>query len=139
MKRLWLLILLIIPLYASPNPAQAQTCPDAPPPRLHVGQAGVVAAGIDRLRLRALPAVGTGEVRVLYAGTPFTVLAGPSCNGGYIWWRIQLDGTEVTGWAAEGDWTRYYLAPAGPVLVCESGWNPWAYALLSRLCWFFGW
>lgn len=129
----------MLPLLAAPSLARAQSCPDAPPPRLHVDQAGIVAAGIDRLRLRALPAVGTGEVRVLYAGTRFTVLAGPSCNGGYAWWRIRLEGADVTGWAAEGDWTRYYLAPAAPVPLCESGWNPWAYALLSRLCGLLGW
>jgi hypothetical protein len=108
-------------------------CPGAPPPRLEIGMPAEVAPTIDRLRLRLLPAVGTGEQRLLWAATPFEVLAGPSCNGGYVWWRIQLaDG--VTGWVAEGTWSEYYIQPREPQTICQRIESPWLQMLLTPLC-----
>ena len=131
---IWVLIgtLFVISGWAQAN---AKICPNAPLPRLVVGERGEVAPGIDRLRLRALPAVGTGEVSRLYAGNAFEVIAGPSCNGGYAWWRVALeDGT--TGWVAEGDWTQYYLRPASdhPRPWCQRADVPWLHLLLRAGC-----
>jgi hypothetical protein len=49
--------------------------------------------------------------RQLRPGDTFMVIAGPSCNGGFTWWRVETDNSE-RGWAAEGDWEVYYLLPA---------------------------
>lgn len=128
----WIFVLLL-------NPAAVQTdykiCSNAPLPRLQIGEAGEVAPGIDRLRLRALPAVGTGEVGMLRAGHSFEVIAGPSCNGGYAWWRVILQ-NGTTGWVAEGDWEVYYLRPAStePRPFCQRPDAPWLYLLVRAGC-----
>jgi uncharacterized protein YgiM (DUF1202 family) len=108
MKSFVPLIVLILFLFASPNLAAAAPCPNAPAPRLYHGATGVVAIGVGPLNLRALPAVSTGIVAQLYSGTRMRVLAGPSCNGGYNWWRVELANGR-RGWVAEGDWDRYYV------------------------------
>jgi hypothetical protein len=61
--------------------------------------------------MRALPAVTTGVEAQLYRGMALTVIGGPSCNGQYRWWRLELANGR-RGWAAEGTWERYYLVPA---------------------------
>jgi hypothetical protein len=136
--RVIFLILLIFMVSASPNAARADECSDAPLPRLIVGESGEVASGIGGLRLRALPAIGAGTVRTLYDGNAFTVLAGPSCNSSYNWWWVEMKsgGNGSTGWLAEAEWSRYYLAPISdkPKTLCNSGETPWLYAFLSQVC-----
>lgn len=136
--RIVFLILLIFMFSATPNAARADSCSNAPLPRLVIGEPGQVTPGIDRLRLRALPAIGAGTLRTLYAGNVFMVLAGPSCNSGYNWWRVEM-GNGDRGWLAEAEWSRYYLKPIGdePKSFCKSGETPWLYAFLSQVCSFF--
>ncbi len=76
-----------------------------------MGIEAVVAKGVRRLNLRALPAVDTGVQRLLNGGVTLTVLTGPSCNGGYNWWRVETAKGE-RGWVAEGDWEAYFVVPA---------------------------
>ena len=124
-------LLMMITLW---QPQQSDLCPNAPLPRLTIGERAEVAPGISQLRLRALPAVGTGEVLLLFAGYEFEVLAGPSCNGGYSWWRIKLD-SGASGWVAEGTWTQYFLRPVEPSTNrCEQNDVPWLHLLLTATC-----
>lgn len=94
----------------------APGCPTAPTTRLHIGTedapfVAVVAPGLGPLNMRALPAVSTGVELQLYGGNRVRVVGGPSCNGGYSWWRVEnVNGRR--GWIAEGNWTRYFLLPA---------------------------
>lgn len=107
------LLLLIATFCASPNPARAEACANAPRARLAPEMAAVVAPGVDGLNLRALPAVETGIVARLYQGAALMVISGPSCNGGINWWRVQVDALGgARGWVAEGTWLRYYVIPA---------------------------
>lgn len=114
------LLVLVCALSLLPAPTHARdACPDAPPPRLQVGGTAVVVDGADRLNMRALPAVGTAIVQVLYSGNELLVLDGPSCNGGYNWWRVEYAETR-RGWVAEGDWETYYVVPdRAPARVAE--------------------
>jgi hypothetical protein len=73
----------------------------------------VVAPGLWGLNLRALPAVSTGVRVQIGAGQRLTVLDGPSCNGHYQWFHVELP-NGVSGWLAEGAWEGYYVLPAGP-------------------------
>ena len=133
--KLWMMLIVFSFSLTQPMPSDPMFCQGAPLPRLRVGGQGEVALGVDRLRLRSLPAVGTGEERLLYTGTAFNVLAGPSCNGGYSWWRIDLaDGT--TGWVAEGTWEIYYLRPVSdtPRPLCERADTPWLHLLMTFSC-----
>lgn len=129
------LILSVWLLLGSWTQAQVNICPNAPLPRLSAGERGEVAPGIDRLRLRALPAVGTGEIGLLRAGNEFEVIAGPSCNGGFVWWRVTL-ADNTTGWVAEGDWHQYYLRPIldTPRPFCQRADAPWLHLLLTSAC-----
>jgi hypothetical protein len=128
-----LTILLLFAIFASPKEAShGETCPDAPPSRLRIGERAEVAPGVDRLRLRVLPAVGTGEVGLLYAGNAFAVLAGPSCNGGLSWWRVELD-SGTRGWVAEGTWSDYYLRPLDR-RSCTGSDSPWFHFLTRFVC-----
>ena len=100
----------IVTLFAAP-PAQPGTCPLAPAPRLRPGMEAVVAPGQWGLNLSALPAVSTGVRAQIGAGQRMTVLDGPSCNGHYRWFRVELP-NGVSGWLAEGSWAEYYILPA---------------------------
>jgi hypothetical protein len=116
MKRpLPLLLLLSALLAVLPAPASAQASPGgcelAPAPRLHVGDEVVVSPEIGQVNLRSLPAVSTGIETALYQGNRLTVLAGPSCNRHFLWWRVET-ASGRRGWVAEGTWERYYLVPA---------------------------
>ncbi len=113
-NRIVVLIVLILGFSTSPNSAQAAACASAPRPRLSAGIEAVVAQDVRRLNLRTLPAVDTGVQRLLNAGVTLTVLNGPSCNGGYNWWRVETAKGE-RGWVAEGDWDAYYIVPVTDV------------------------
>lgn len=104
------LIVLILTLFASPRLALAGACPHAPAPRLKADAAAVVSRNIVRLNLRALPAVDTGVVGLLSPGARLTIISGPSCNGGYNWWRVETS-FGARGWVAEGAWEAYYVIP----------------------------
>jgi hypothetical protein len=106
MKRLTLLILLVLGVYA--KPAFAEACLYAPPPRLSVDSEAVVVG--DGLSLRALPAVSTGLDGKLYTGNMLKVISGPSCNGIYNWWRVETS-IGSKGWVAEGSWDAYFVVP----------------------------
>lgn len=43
------------------------------------------------------------------AGDRARVIDGPSCSGGWIWWKIESEGME--GWFPEGDADNYWLSP----------------------------
>lgn len=94
----------------TPSPTLDALCWSAPLPRLTAGDNAQVAQVIGGLRLRALPAVGAGEIALLNRGTAITLLEGPLCNTGYYWYQVELsDGR--TGWVAEGDADTYWLDP----------------------------
>jgi hypothetical protein len=76
----------------------------------------VVSPNIDRLNLRALPAVGTGVVDSLRSGQTVTVISGPSCNSNYNWWRVELESGD-RGWVAEGTWDEFFVVPLTDPLV----------------------
>lgn len=105
-----LLIVALLALNAHAAPAPIP-CPLAPRSRLHIGDAAVVAPGIDVLNLRALPARSTGVQGRLYAGNALTIIGGASCNGGYTWWRVEA-ANGARGWVAEGTWEGYWVIPA---------------------------
>lgn len=134
MRWLVLVTLIILTAALTPSPALAEACTDAPPPRLQVDAGGQVVRSLRGLRLRALPVVGSGEVANLNGGTAFTVIGGPSCNGGYNWWRIELTIGGTRGWLAEGTWTQYFVMPTENLTVCDGLQAPVLYAMLRGVC-----
>lgn len=118
--RILTLILLVLNVYVIPPVYATSDCEGAPPSRLKIGDTGQVTMGVEHLRLRALPAVGAGTLHTLSTGTPFTVVAGPSCNSGYYWWRVEIPQKGI-GWVAEGDAEQFYLQPDSPTSILPAG------------------
>ncbi len=88
-----------------------QSCPGAPPQRLTVGQgARVTYTNGQPVNLRNQP---EGALLAQIAeGTELTVVGGPVCQGNFTWWQVNVvSGAAVSGWAAEGDPSSYYLEP----------------------------
>ncbi len=111
----------------APSATLDSLCWTAPRPRLSVGDDARVTSAAQGLRLRSLPAVGTGQERLLRPGTAFTVTEGPLCNTGYTWYQVMLaDGS--SGWLAEGEGTTYWVEPAAaePLPLAEQACLAWA-------------
>jgi len=98
--------------FALPEPV---TCPGFLPSVLRVGE---VARVVPRLTVNVYAgADDSGEVLAeLPAESRLTILDGPRCADGTLWWQVSAvtgdAGDEITGWAAEGRDTRYWLVPA---------------------------
>src|SRR5437588_4181076 len=95
------------------SPQQA-TCPGTPPTQFVVGQRGTVLAStqgtVVPVRIRQQPSKTGSVLAQLGEGATFTVSGGPQCADGYLWWQIRTD-NGVTGWAAEGDSSGYFIDP----------------------------
>jgi hypothetical protein len=101
----------------APTEAPATTtidCPDTPPTQFKVGMRGTVlpfADGTARpVNVRDLPVRNGNLVIKMGANTLFTIIDGPSCADGYLWWKIQID-NGPTGWVAEGSMENYFIDP----------------------------
>ncbi len=106
-----LLLALILPPLVAP-PARAQSpCDVLVAPRLQAGATGRVTSpyGLSLKNQPMTGAAGAIELALLPFGTVVSVLDGPRCNLGYVWWQVRLaDGT--IGWVAEGDASSYFMA-----------------------------
>lgn len=89
-----------------------QSCQDAPPQRLQVGEAAWVCTLYDRLIVHTQPSLDAPEVTRLTPGTQVVVVGGPECMDGYTWWKIQ-DEHNLVAWGAEGgdEVDPYFLCP----------------------------
>lgn len=88
-------------------------CPGTPSPRMKVGMKGRVSyTDGTPLRLRREPFYDLDKnyKRDLREGTRFTVIDGPVCEDGYVWWEIQTSDDHI-GWSAEGDSEDYFMEP----------------------------
>lgn len=84
-------------------------CPGAMPTRLTVGGQGRVVPGTGSNNLRAQPSKQAAKKGAIAEGDTFTVMAGPKCGDGMMWWGVNDNGT--TGWTAEGKDNQYYVEP----------------------------
>jgi hypothetical protein len=69
----------------------------------------VTTQGNQVLSVRETPGKNAALAARVLAGTQFTVRGGPTKQDGLVWW--QLEGEQVSGWAAEGDGTDRWLTP----------------------------
>ncbi len=81
------------------------------PARLEAGGQGMVLPGAAN-RIRALPSTSGEQVGQIPGGAVFDVLEGPTCDGGFLWWRVSYQGTE--GWTVEGNASEYFVEPVIP-------------------------
>lgn len=96
-----------------PIPTSTPACENAPDTRLIVRELGQVSDEDERpLNVRSGPGTQYRILGRLEVLDVFLVLEGPSCGGGYVWYRIQRG--ELVGWIAEGDFGIYYVRPYFP-------------------------
>ena len=83
---------------------------------LGTGNAAIEQGGIPNT-LRAYPtvddSVGTRLGTIQPGRTIDLVLSGPVCNQGFVWWYVEIDGTQ--GWTAESNAadSTYFITPIG--------------------------
>ncbi|MBE7514445.1 MAG: PD40 domain-containing protein [Anaerolineales bacterium] len=81
------------------------------PSRLVIGQQARVTPGLPNA-LRTQPSTDEAISAVLApipGGGVFTVLAGPRCGDGLVWWQVNYNG--LLGWTPEGEKSTYWLEP----------------------------
>ena len=109
MLRLCLILATLLAGLIAPAAAQ-DDCADALPPRLTVGQQGVVAVAEGFfLNVRAEPSRAGAEVVRLARGEVVDILDGPTCVEGFNWWEIGQ--FNLRGWVAEAAGRDYLLDP----------------------------
>ena len=103
-----------VPVIVQPHPI---VCAGAPPSRLNVGMRGqvrVAPEGAQRRQqnVRDAPSLEGESFARLPEGASFTIVGGPECADGFIWWQIDVR----DGWTAEGQLIGsaydYFLEPA---------------------------
>ena len=62
-------------------------------------------------RVRANPDINAAILGYIDPGEKMEILEGPSCDQGWIWWRVRALKDNLTGWTAEGDKDSYWLVP----------------------------
>lgn len=62
-------------------------------------------------RVRTNPSTNATIIGYVDPGGEVEIIEGPSCEQGWIWWRIRELSTDLTGWTAEGDEEGYWLIP----------------------------
>lgn len=117
--RYWIL-LLSFALSFTITHAQSTACPDDfsgyLTPRLMIGQQARVLPDVI-LNVRPQPSLDFARIGRVSGSATFTVLDGPQCNVGFVWWFGEIDG--ITGWVAEGDMgdDEYYLELRGELVL----------------------
>jgi hypothetical protein len=115
----WVVLLVALSILISPSYAQDAACPPSGQlaMRLTPGIRAWVEPGPGSANnLRANPGLNGEVIGKVGPGVPFDVLDGPQCADNYVWWQIDLDGTQ--GWTAEYDPSagRYWLEPLTQVV-----------------------
>jgi hypothetical protein len=92
------------------NARETPSCDGAPEIRLIIQERGrVTDSNNDTLNLRNGPGTTFDILIALNPRDVFTVIDGPSCSGGFAWFRVRYRST--VGWLAEGDAEDYYVDP----------------------------
>lgn len=113
MRKYLLTLFMFAFMLSSISQAQDAGCEAALVPRLKVGEEGRVLYDTI-VNVRSEPGLIGTRVGQLLSGGMFTVLDGPRCVAGYLWWQMNYHhATEsMIGWIAEGG-TGYWLEPRG--------------------------
>lgn len=79
----------------------------------------IFSPSFDRVNLRSGAGLDYAIIRELREGETGTVVDGPRQADGYTWWKVSWDEGN-TGWAADGDAQRIWIAPL-PIPTPSSG------------------
>lgn len=80
--------------------------------RLAIGEQAKVEEGGLPNRVRSTPSISGENLFQMEPGTEMTVLNGPQCGNGIVWWQIETTTAQI-GWTAESNVAEqeYYLMP----------------------------
>lgn len=100
------------------------------PPLLAIGMEGQVDDESDvPNRLRAQPETSAEILTQMRPGTTFTVLGGPKCGSGIVWWQVEAASGDI-GWTAESQLSEndYFVNPLDPMVAfaCPAGLSGYA-------------
>lgn len=81
--------------------------------QLHIGDEAMVSSD-PPLANRVRENASTNDTILGYIdpGEHVEVLEGPTCNQGWVWWKVRSLSSGLTGWTAEGNEDSYWLIPA---------------------------
>jgi hypothetical protein len=100
--------------YATPSPVTIG-CEGAPPSRIQVVTDGTVynvSTASALVNLNVHRGIGGETLGTLSPGSVFSIVGGPVCWNGMMWWQIESADTGLAGWVAEGAApSDYYIAP----------------------------
>lgn len=97
-----------LPATVDPGAPVVSDCMGAPPPRLTVGGLGRVTPGLAN-NVRDIPSTGGQKIGSIPGAAVFSVLDGPVCADGYLWWKVSYEG--LVGWTANGSSSEYWVEP----------------------------
>ncbi|MBX3065268.1 MAG: Ig-like domain-containing protein [Anaerolineae bacterium] len=90
-------------------------CPGAPPTQLAVGMEVYVLYDDPRpIRVRENAGLAGRQITQANPGTVFSVVGGPVCSDGYVWWSVVSEDETIRGWVAEGNLENYFIGPNYP-------------------------
>jgi hypothetical protein len=97
----------------APRELEIQVCNSNYPTRLEAGANATVAEEPPiPNRVRESADKNSKILGELQPGESVILLEGPTCAGGWIWWRVQSNArTDLVGWTSEGDESGYWLVP----------------------------
>lgn len=105
------------PVPPTPRPPtatpQSFVCPGTLPTRLYVGARGYVSSDPVNILCRVPgPCARSDRVDAIGRGARFTVVDGPVCRGGHVWWKVDPDDPRKrTAWTAEANSREYWISP----------------------------
>ena len=62
-------------------------------------------------RVRTNPNTNATILGYIDPGEKMEILEGPSCDQGWVWWKVRAFKDDLEGWTAEGDQDNYWLIP----------------------------
>lgn len=96
----------------TPTTRPPVSCPGLMPSRLVPDMVAKVADDDPRpVNVRNGPGLSSTRIDSFPINTQFRVLAGPTCDSGYPWFRVERLSDGRTGWVAESGQGVYYLEP----------------------------
>lgn len=94
----------------SSSGSSRMVCVNTYPTRLQAGSQAYLESS-SRNNVRSGPGTSNRIVGQLQPGEQVSVVDGPSCSGGMVWWFVQNN--RISGWTSEGVNGDYWLSPVG--------------------------
>jgi hypothetical protein len=109
-------------LVTATQTSTAVVCEGAPPARLRVGSFAYVNPDPPLPNnLRSEPGQDNTLIGEIQTGQAMSILEGPTCADGWLWWKVRTLETDLEGWTAEGDGQGYWLVPCSSEAECTEG------------------